>query len=252
MINRFKDIIYNLLFRENVIISSDSSLKGKVVVITGASKGIGKSTAEILLSRDAKVVVMSRDGKELEKTFINKKNCLIISGDVSSENDCKRVFNKTIEAFGKIDVLINNAGIFKGNFIENMSEKDWDALMSVNLKGVFLMSKSVISEMKKNKKGLILNIGSKISHNRNIESQKVAYATTKYAVEGFSYALGNELKPFGIRVSCLMPATVNTFRSLDPGRYLSQYKLAEIISMLIKHEDVHFESIILKSVRQDI
>lgn len=252
MINKFKDIIYGLLYKQNVIISSDDSLADKVVMVTGASKGIGKSTAEILLSRGAKVVVISRFREELNKTFINKKNCLIIPGDVSSETDCKKIISKTLKAFGKIDVLINNAGIFKGNFVEKISEKDWDTLMSVNIKGVFLMSKSVIPEMKKNKKGLILNMGSKISHNSNVDSQKVAYATTKYAVEGFSYALGRELKPFGIRVSCLMPATVNTFRSLDSQKYLSSYKLAEIIALLVKHEDIHFESILLKSLKQDI
>lgn len=252
MLSKIKDLIYRLLFRQQIIISSDESLSDKVILVTGASKGIGKSTAEVLLKKGATVIAVARSKEELETAFKSEKKCLTIVGDVTSENDCKQIIDRSIREFKKIDVLINNAGVFKGNYIEDMSETDWNSVISVNLKGIFLMCKFVIPEMKKNNQGLILNIGSKISHNSKIDPQKVAYATSKYAVEGFSSALGNELKPFGIRVSCLMPATVNTFRSLDAAKYLSPYKLGEMISLIVKHEDIYVESMILKSNKQDI
>jgi NAD(P)-dependent dehydrogenase (short-subunit alcohol dehydrogenase family) len=252
MINKFKDIIYNIFFKEEVIISSDNSLKGKVVVITGASKGIGRSTVQILVKRGATVVMVARNVNELRKTYSKNLNCLVIAGNVVSRKDCVKIARKTIESFGKIDVLINCAGLILGGAVENFSEKKFDLIMDTNIKGTFLMCSATLPFMKNRKKGLIINMGSKISHNTNVSPGKVIYAATKYAVEGFSYTLGKELKPFGIRISCLMPATINTFRSLDSGKYLSSYKLAEVISFLIKYDDIHFESIILKSVKQDI
>ncbi len=252
MINKIKDIIYNLLFREKIVIYPDESLRGKTIVITGASRGIGRSTAEVLLNKGAFLTLVARNTDQLQKTYRDNPNCLIISADVTSRKNCIEVADQTIKSFGKIDVLINSVGLFIGGNIEEMDEDKFDLSMDTNVKGVFLMSTAVIPFMKKTRKGLIINLGSKISHNSNIKPGKVIYATTKYAVEGFSYALGKELQPFGIRVTCLMPATVKTFRSLDANKYLSPYRLGEIISMLIKYDDIHFEGLILKSDKEDI
>lgn len=252
MIERFKDIIYNIFFREKVTISSDESLRGKVVIITGASKGIGKSTAEILLRKGAKVALISRGVSGIKQKIKGYGEFLLIPADVTSKTDCERVVNETIKKFGNVDVLINNAGIFKGGLVEDILEKDWDLVMSTNLKGVFLMTKAVVPVMKKNKSGLIINIGSKISRNAQVSPQKVVYATTKYAVEGFSYALSRELRSFGIRVSCLMPATVKTFRTVEANKYLSPYEVGKIILLLIQNEKIHFEELVFKSIKQDI
>lgn len=252
MINQFKDTVYNIFFREKVIISPDESLKGRVVIITGASKGIGKSTTEILLKKGALVTMVARNVDQLQKIYFKNPQCLVILGDVTSRKDCTKIVAKTLKSFGKIDVLVNCAGLFSGGSVEELSEEKFDLMVNTNIKGIFLMSAAVIPFMKKRKRGLIINMGSKISHNANVQHGKVIYATTKYAVEGFSYTLGRELEPFGIRVSCLMPATVKTFRSLHPTGFLSPYKLGEIISDLIKYESVHFESIILKSNKDGI
>ena len=249
MINQLKDFVFSLLNRQTINLVSDESLKDQVIIISGASKGIGKDVAKVLYEQDANLALFSRNLAELKKVFADFDNnkIMLLKADVSSYKDIVNVVDKTIKKFGKIDVLINNAGLFKGDYLENISEENWDKLISINIKGVFLISKAVIPFMKSRKAGLIINIGSRISHNTNIQAKKVLYATTKFAVEGFSRALNNELKPWGIKVTCLMPGTVNTFRSLQPQKYLSPYTIGQIISSIIKLEDVDFESIVLKS-----
>lgn len=254
MINLVKDIIYNLIYHPKIVINSNNSLSGKVIIITGASKGIGKATAEVLEKSGANMVLFSRNINELKNSLpkSNPNNKLIMQADVTQGEDCKKVVKETIKKFGKVDVLINNAGVFKGRYIEKLSLKEWEDTFAVNITGAFLMSKEVIPYMKKANNGLIINIGSKISHNANVDPQKVLYATTKYAVEGLSLSLSKELRPFGIRVSCLMPGTVNTFRSLSPRKFLSPYDVGQVISMIIGLDDVDFESIIIKSKLQSI
>lgn len=249
MINQLKNFIFSLLNRQTINLVSDKSLKNQVIIISGTSKGIGKDVAKVMYEEGAKLVLFSRNFKELKKVFadFDKNKIMLLKADVSSDKDIASVVENTIKKFGKIDTLINNAGFFKGDYIEDISEEDWDKLISVNIKGVFLMTKAVIPVMKKQKSGLIVNMGSRISYNTNIQAKKVLYATTKFAVEGFSKALANELKPWGIKVTCLMPGTVNTFRSFQPRKKLSPYTIGKIISSIIKLEEVDFESIVLKS-----
>jgi len=249
MINQLKDLVFSLLNRQTINLVSDESLKDQVIIVSGASKGIGKDVAKVLYEQGANLALFSRNLEELKKVFADFDNnkIMLLKADVSSYKDIVNVVDKTIKKFGKIDVLINNAGLFKGDYLENISEENWDKLISINIKGVFSMTKAVIPLMKNQRSGLIINIGSRISHNTNIQAKKVLYATTKFAVEGFSRALNNELKPWGIKVTCLMPGTVNTFRSLQPQKYLSPYTIGQIISSIIKLEDVDFESIVLKS-----
>ncbi len=112
------------------------------------------------------------------------------------------------------------------------------------------MMKYVLPEMKKKKDGFVINIGSKISRNTSVKANKVLYATSKYAIEGMSLALNNELKEFGIRVTCLMPGTANTFLSLSANDFLSPYRIGEVVAMLIKLKDIDFENLVIKSKRQ--
>lgn len=253
MINQLKDFVFSLLNRQTINLVSDESLKDQVIIISGASKGIGKDVAKVLYEQGANVVLFSRNLEELKKVFADFEHnrIMLLKADVSSYNEIMNVVKTTIKKFGKIDVLINNAGLFKGDYIEDISEEDWDKLISVNIKGVFLMSKAVIPFMKSRKAGLIINIGSRISHNTNIQAKKVLYATTKFAVEGFSKALNDELK-WGIRVVCLMPGTVNTFRSYTPQKYLSSYSIGQLVSTIIKLKEVDFEGLIFKSKLQEL
>jgi len=254
MIEKLKNILFLLLHREKIIaISQEKSLENKVVFITGASKGMGLITARHLLLKGAKVVIMSRHIKELKKEFAGNSDRVFLStGDITNENDCKKSVEEAISSFGSIDVLVNNAGLFLGKSIEDTTSDDWNKIVDVNIRGMFQITKEIVPLMKKQKKGLIVNMGSKISHNTNVSPNKVLYAITKYAVEGFSNSLGKELQPFGIRVTCLMPATVNTYRHLEAAMYLSPLYIAKTIAFLAEMRDVNFEGIVLRSAQQNI
>jgi NAD(P)-dependent dehydrogenase (short-subunit alcohol dehydrogenase family) len=231
-----------------------TTLADKVFVVTGASRGIGKAIVETLISRSARVVAVSRS-VDLDTASIDKKhqqNLLMLSGDVTIESDVETIIRKTIETFGRIDGLINNAGVNIFKPLEMTSVEEFETIAGVNIKGAFLMSKQVIPHMKSREEGLIINVGSKISHNTQVGPNKTLYAMTKYALEGFSFALNRELKSFGIRVSCLMPGTVNTFVSLSAKEYLSPYQVAEMVVTVAEMEHIDFESIVFKSKNQDI
>ena len=136
MINQLKDFVFSLLNRQTINLVSDESLKDQVIIISGASKGIGKDVAKVLYEHGANVVLFSRNFEELKKVFADFDNntIMVLKADVTSYKDVVNVIEKTIKKFGKIDVLINNAGFFKGDYIEDVSEEDWDKLISINIK----------------------------------------------------------------------------------------------------------------------
>lgn len=242
------------LFASNITIQSNDNLKGLVVIITGASRGMGKATAEILYNESANIVLVSRSLNNLRNAFQNfdDERTLFLRGDVTQENDAKEIIKACIDKFGKADVLINNAGIFMQKPIDETSLEEYEALIGTNVTGAFLMARAVVPEMKKRKEGLILNIGSKISHNTNILPGRVLYATSKYAIEGMSYALNRELKQFGIRVICLMPGPISPYVTLEENGSLSPYSVARIIATIIKYKNIDFENFVIKSKKSTI
>lgn len=251
MIKKIRRKISSFLVNTSIEIPTSDDLIGKIIIVTGSSKGLGKVIGSFLLNQGANVVFISRGENPLSKTSDSKKT-LFLKADVSNIKDVENSLNKTISKFGKIDVLINNVGIYSQKPIENFTLKDFENITKTNLQSVFLMSKAVIPSMKKQKEGLIINIGSKVSHNTNAGEGKTLYAATKYAVEGFSLALNNELKKWGIRVSCLMPGTINTYPRLDANKILSPYQVASLISNIIRFKDIDFESVVFKSRWQKI
>lgn len=254
IVNKIKKIISGLFLEPTIISPFTQDLKGKVVLITGASKGIGRAIAISLLQESATVIAIARNKKELELAFakIKSGNVMLLEADITSEQQVTLAIKKITEKYKKIDAVVNNAGVFLDKPLESVLESEFQKIMDTNVKGIFLVCKTIIPIMKVQKKGLIVNIGSKISHNTNVTPKKVLYATTKYAVEGFSIALGKELHKFGIRVTALMPGTVNTFVSFKSKEYLPPYSIGFVVSMLLKSENIHFESIILKSTSQNI
>lgn len=249
MLNTIKDIIFSLLNRQTINLITSESLSDKVIVITGASQGIGAAAAEVLLAKGASLALLSRDIIKIKKRFskYNQSKLILLKCDVKSQTEVSNALNNIINRFGKVDVLINNAGIFKDDYLEKVSLKDFEDIISTNIVAVYSLSKAVIPAFKAQKSGLIINMGSRISRNTNIQAERVLYATSKFAVEGFSKALNNELNPWGIRVTCLMPGTVNTFRSPTPQKYLQPYEIGQIISLIIEQKNVDFEGIVFKS-----
>ncbi len=253
MLKKIKQYISKEFIFPKVEIKNSDNLSDTVVLVTGASRGIGMATVETIFKNGGNVVAVSRNINKLREAFPEEHpNILLLSADITDEVDVKKVIETTLIKFGKIDVLINNTGVNTDKPLEEASIADFENITDTNIRSIFLMCKHVVPIMKKGMDGFIVNIGSKISHNTNISPNKVLYATTKYALEGFSYALNKELKPFGIRVSCLMPGTVNTFVSLHAKEYLSSYHVAEVISTMIRLSDIDFESVVIKSKYQNI
>ena len=188
------------------------NLKNKVVIITGASRGIGKSIAKGFFDNNCKVALISRNKKDLidTKNIIGAKsnNIQLFPCDISNFSDVQNVIDKVIKYYGNIDILINNAGITKDNLILRMKEEDWDTVVDVNLKGCFNTVKAVVKQMIRNKKGSIINISSVIGLIGN--AGQTNYAASKAGIFGLTKSLAKELGSRNITVNAIAPGYVET------------------------------------------
>lgn len=186
--------------------------KGKRVIVTGGGSGIGKATAEAFLGEGAKVAIFDISEKGGKKVIdeLKKKGYdpLLFVGDVSKSADVKRMVKGAVAKLGGIDVLFNNAGILVEGTVEKVSEEDWDRIMSVNVKGVFLMSKEIVPIMLKQKKGAIVNNAScsGLVGDRNA----IAYNTSKGAVVLMTKCLALDYALKNIRCNCVCPGEIET------------------------------------------
>jgi 3-oxoacyl-[acyl-carrier-protein] reductase len=188
-------------------------LKNKVIVITGASKGIGSQIAYCAAKEGAKIVInyntsLNQAKNLLEKISMFNENCMICKADVTNKEEVSKLCKTVISTYGKIDILINNAGICNDNLCVLMSEKQWQEVMNTNVNGVFLCSKIISKEMIYQNYGKIINIA---SYKGQIGSRgQVNYTTSKAAVIGFTKALAKELGDYNISVNALCPAYIQT------------------------------------------
>ncbi|SDS41667.1 SDR family oxidoreductase [Christiangramia echinicola] len=190
------------------------SLKGKTVIITGASSGIGEATAMKLAKEGANVVLTARSEDELNKlqSKIEKENggkAIVVPADVTKKEDLKKVAEKTREEFGSIDGLVNNAGLMPLSYVKNLHTDEWDKMVDVNIKGVLNGVAAVLPTMMEQKSGNIINISS--SAGRKMYPGGAVYCATKSAVRMFSEGLRQELAPnFNINVTSIEPGFVDT------------------------------------------
>lgn len=187
-------------------------LEGKVAIVTGAGRGIGKGIALALAKEGAKVVVtdISDETREVVKEIgAAGSTGFATKIDVSSYRDAEKMGKEVIKKFGKIDILVNNAGIYPFKPLIEMTEKDWDKVIGINLKGVFNCTKAVIPKMIEQKGGNIVNIAS-IAGAVIGYANLVHYSASKGGVLGFTRAAALELAPHGIRVNAIAPGAVLT------------------------------------------
>jgi NAD(P)-dependent dehydrogenase (short-subunit alcohol dehydrogenase family) len=198
--------------------SGDTSLKNKVAIVTGGSRGIGEAITVAFAQSGATVViadVLSCDNV-LRKLQNMTRRCLAVRTDVTSFESVQDMVRKTLDEFGKIDVLVNNAGVVRIGLVEDFSVEEWDRIMDVNAKGVFLCCKSVIPHMKSQRSGKIINISS--SSGRSGWARYGAYCASKFAIVGFTQALAKEVAEYNITANTVCPGIIYT----DMWKYLSE------------------------------
>ena len=186
--------------------------RGKVVLITGAGVGIGRAAAVRFAKEGATVAVNSLTPAHGAETLRLLQQAggkgIYIQGDVSQDADARRMVAETVKAFGRIDVLVNNAGIVLPGRIDNTSEEDWDRTMAVNLKGPFLVSKYAVAEMRKSGGGVIVNNASVLAIKG--AKDRAAYTASKGGLWALTKAMAADYLADKIRVNCVCPGTTAT------------------------------------------
>jgi len=185
----------------------------KVALITGATRGIGKQIAITFAKEGYDIAINYRkENEELENTKkeIESYNvkCLAVQGDVSSFEDCERFVKEIIEQYGKIDVLVNNAGITKDMLLMRMKQEDFEQVIDVNLVGTFNVTKNVINHMMKARSGRIINISSVVGISGN--AGQTNYSASKAGIIGFTKSLAKEIASRNILVNALAPGFIET------------------------------------------
>lgn len=190
----------------------NDSFDGKVALITGGTSGIGFSTAELLLAGGAKVTLI---GRQLEKGQVALaklakygQNISFIQGDISKTVECQRVIEETVTHFGRLDIVINSAGIYMEKAIGEVTEEDFDQMMNSNIKGTYFICKYALPPLRRAGGGAIVNVSSDAGINGNCLC--TTYCASKGAVTVFTKALSLESIHDGIRVNCVCPGDVDT------------------------------------------
>jgi NADP-dependent 3-hydroxy acid dehydrogenase YdfG len=190
-----------------------SSLSDRVAIVTGASSGIGGATARLLARNGATVVLAARREDRLtalkEAIEADGGTAHVVATDVTDRDAVKALAQATLDATGRIDILINNAGIMPLTYLHNMQTDDWYNSVDVNLYGVLHAVEAVLPTMMEQKSGHVVNVSS--TAGRRVYPGGAVYSATKYAVRALSEGMRQELGPqFGIRVTCIEPGAVAT------------------------------------------
>jgi len=195
------------------------SLKDKKALITGASGGIGKELARVLVEYDAEVCISGRNVEELNelKESLGDK-CHIVPCDLSNKNEISELVSKSEEVLGQIDILVNNAGITKDNIFLRMSDQEWEDVLNINLNSTFNILKLITKGMVKRKYGRIINISSVVGATGG--AGQVNYAASKAGLIGLTKSLSQELATRNITVNCIAPGFIETpmTEKLDDNR----------------------------------
>lgn len=186
----------------------------KIILITGASRGIGRDIAKTL-SKDSNNMVIANYNKSEKEAIELKENLKnegididIIKADVSKRNEAKEMVQEVLNKYGKIDVLINNAGISQYKLFNDITDEEWDNIINTNLKSAFMVTQEAVRNMINNKEGCIINISS--IWGVAGASMEVAYSTSKAGLIGLTKSLAKELGPSNIRVNAIAPGIINT------------------------------------------
>ena len=211
-------------------------LNNKVVLITGSSGGLGKLMAKYFLDKGCKLILTGSDVNKLDDTYkelgADDKTMLAVPADIRTEDHVKVLVQQALEKFGRIDILINNAGVFKAGEITAMSTEDFELTFDVGVRGAFFATKYTAKIMKEQKSGQIINIcsvGSKVG----LEKLSV-YCASKAALALFGDSLKVELKPYNIRVTNIFPHAINSGKKkIDPEKRRNMIEPEDVAEAVI-------------------
>lgn len=197
---------------DNVGNSIGNNIAGKIVVITGASSGLGEATARLLSAQGASVVLGARRMDRLQ-ALADELNggggkAIALTTDVTDHRQVKQLVDAAVQTYGRVDVMINNAGLMPRALLERLTIDEWDRTIDVNIKGVLYGIAAALPYMKEQQSGHIINVSSVAGHKVGPES--AVYAATKHAVRVISEGLRQEVKPYNIRTTVISPGAVTS------------------------------------------
>ena len=190
-----------------------TDLTGKVALVTGGSRGIGRAVAIRLAQGGAKVAFSYRSNHDAAQEVLGElkgggAHAMAVAGDMASSADVERAVSAAIQAFGRVDVLVNNAGITRDNLLLRMSEEEWDEVIDTNLKGTYLVTKAVVRGMLRQRSGRIINVASVSGVIGN--AGQANYSASKAGMIGFTRAIAREVASRGITVNAVAPGFIET------------------------------------------
>lgn len=190
----------------------NNNIAGKVVVITGASSGLGEATARLLAAEGATVVLGTRRSDRIQslanELTASGRKALAIPTDVTQREQVQKLVNAGVHAHGRIDVMINNAGLMPQALLERLQVQAWEQMIDVNIKGVLYGIAAALPHMQRQKAGHFINVSSVAGH--KVGPGFAVYAATKFAVRALSEGLRQEVKPYNIRTTVISPGAVAT------------------------------------------
>lgn len=200
-------------------------LRGKVTIITGAGRGLGKVLAISLAQAGSDLVLVARHQEEIDRTCEEIRGIgnkvLTISADVRKQNDILKMVEKSLSEFEKIDVLVNNAGLnasYVHHRFEDIPEEEWKEMIDTNINGVFIVTQAVGKVMLERKSGKIINISSALAV--RAAPERICYSVTKAAIIQMTRALATEWAPFGITVNCIAPGSLDLYPGSTDENYM--------------------------------
>jgi NADP-dependent 3-hydroxy acid dehydrogenase YdfG len=190
----------------------DENIAGKVVVITGASSGLGEAAAQLLAEKGAKLVLGARRKERIDalvqEIAASGGSAEAVATDVTVRADVEALVATAVERFGRVDVMINNAGVMLVSPVERLKVEDWDHMIDVNIKGVLYGIAAVLPVMQRQKSGHVINVSSVAGH--KVRPTSAIYSATKHAVRALSEGVRQELKAYKIRSTIISPGAVAT------------------------------------------
>ncbi len=225
-------------------------LDGKVALVTGASRGIGKCIAVVLARAGADLALAARDTELLEETAAliraEGRRAAVLPADLRSVESCRTLVGRVIEELGRLDVLINNAGVGGTGRVETVTVEKWDEILETNLRSAFLLSQAAAPEMQSRGWGRVVNISSIAGHTGGVAGS-VAYASSKGGMNALTKTLARDLAPYGITVNAIAPGQIETDMGRVPPERLPDLLRMIPIGRLGIPEDIGYATLYLAS-----